>query len=86
MFLLLCLVFLSSPLAQGKAVRQQIVRSMYTYDSCVQVRYMSGHMHALGERLSEFVRHYEPLLVKAHWGEETSDHIQSKFKFHAHGR
>lgn len=56
---------------------------MYTY---VQVYDVSNRIRALGERLGEFVRHYEPLLVKAHWREETSDHIQSKFRFHAHGR
>lgn len=38
------------------------------------------------QRLNEFVRHYEPAWVKAHWSEETAQLMQSKFKFNAHGR
>lgn len=38
------------------------------------------------QQLSEFVHHYEPALVKAHWSKETTRQIQSKFKFNTHGR
>ena len=39
-----------------------------------------------GKRLTEFIRHFEPLRVEAYWVEENLDHVQSKFKFNAHGR
>ena len=39
-----------------------------------------------GKRLNEFIRNFESLRVEAYWVEENLDHVQSKFKFNAHGR
>lgn len=47
---------------------------------------LSPQVGGAQQQLSEFVRHYEPALVKAYWSKETPQQKQYKFKFKTHGR